>query len=228
MLNSAGWQDGGHLRIVGERITNYHQGGSKSSQTYYTLDMPSEAPLLIQAKFLANYISAIHQRHVGESISLAGFSAGGLVARLFMVLNQKQDVPVQTLITIATPHLGTRTAQLASTLQQSPLSMFAPWMGAESFNRSGYLYQDLSPEKPGNILFWLNRQEHPAARYISVIREDGGLFNKDYIVSAESQDMNRVVALTGRSLTVRTRGMHELKPEDAKLILRILQQDQRI
>ena len=67
VLDSSGWKDGGHLRIVGERITNYHPATGKANQTYYTLDMPSEAPLVLHAKFLANYMSAIQQRHAGES-----------------------------------------------------------------------------------------------------------------------------------------------------------------
>ena len=101
-------------------------------------------------------------------------------------------------------------------------------MGADDINRSRGLFDDLSREYPGNLLYWLNRQPHPESRYISVVIHDDELFGLgDLLVPEWSQDMNHVPALQGRALTVNVSGGHELNPADGVLLVDLLGRLQR-
>ncbi len=107
---------------------------------------------------------------------------------------------------------------------QSPLGWVAPFVGGSTLNRSQALYGDLVRERPGSLLFWLNRQAHPPATYVSIVRQDDSLFGLggDLVVAARSQDMNQVYALRGRAWAIRTSGGHGLQASDGELLLRIL------
>ena len=223
VLDRAGWEDGGHLRIAEQhQVVNYRQGRSGQDKTFYTLDMPSDAPIAVQAKFLATFMKAISSHHPGESLNLAGFSAGGLVARMYMVVRRQDEPKVASLVTIASPHMGTQIAEIGAKLQQTPLGWVAPFMGAGSFTRSGQLYRELRPEAPGNFLYWLNRQVHPKAKYISIVRTSNSFMGGDFIVPAYSQDMNNVIALRGSASVVRSSGGHELTFQDALLLTQLM------
>lgn len=220
MLAEAGWHDAGHLRLGPQGIWSTRpQPGS--DPRFYTISLPTEAPLLAQHGFLEQYLAFIRHQNPHDSLILAGHSAGGILGRLYMV--QHPEAGVDTLITIASPHLGTDTAEIGVAVGQSPLAWITPLIGAEVFNRSQGLYRDLVREQPGSLLFWLNRQEHPSARYISVVRkEDGVLGTGDLVVPAWSQDMNNVYALRGRARTVTADGNHGLTASDGALLVRIL------
>jgi pimeloyl-ACP methyl ester carboxylesterase len=152
---------------------------------------------------------------------LAGHSAGGVLARLYMV--QHPEAGVTALITIASPHRGTDSAELGLLVGQSPLGWMAPFFGGQVLNRSQALFHDLSRERPANLLFWLNRQEHPPAQYISVVRTDDSLLGLgDLIVPSWSQDMNQVYALRGRARKITAGSNHALQPADGQLLVRIL------
>ena len=229
VLDRAGWEDGGHLRIgENKEVVNYRQGRSGQDKTFYTLDMPSEAPVAIQAQFLATFMKAISSHHPGESLNLVGFSAGGLVARMYMVVRRDDEPRVASLVTIATPHLGTQLAEIGNKLRQTPLAWVTPFMGASTFNRSGALYRELSPEEPGNFLYWLNRQVHPKAKYISIVRISSSFMGGDFIVPTYSQDMNNVIALRGSSSQVRSTGGHELTFQDALLLTQLMMIERQI
>ena len=216
----AGWQDGGHL-MDGPQGVRRNGPGSKAAKSFYTLALPTEAPLLVQARYLERYMTYLQVRHEGESISLVGHSAGGVVARLYMVQHPK--VRISALITIASPHLGTGTAEAGLMASQSPLGWVAPFMGAQSINRSQGLYHDLSRENPGNILYWLNRQPHPKSRYVAVVHKDGGFFGMgDFIVPEWSQNMNNVASLRGAVVTVPVSGEHQLNAGDGALLMDLL------
>lgn len=216
----AGWQDGGHL-MEGPDGVRRNGPANKSSQSFYTLALPTEAPLLLQSRVLERYMAYLLARHEGESFYLIGHSAGGVLARLYMV--QHPTVRINALITIASPHLGTGSAEVGVLAGQSPLGWVAPLMGAQSLNRSQGLFYDLSREQPGNLLFWLNRQPHPESRYIAVVHQDGGLFGLgELVVPAWSQDMNNVATLRGAVVTVPVSGEHALHPGDGPLLLDLL------
>jgi pimeloyl-ACP methyl ester carboxylesterase len=220
-LEAAGWRDGGDLRwgpqgllAPGER--------APAARTLYTVSLPTEAPLALQARVLAGYVAAIGARHAGEGMTLVGHSAGGVVARLFMVQNPRSGVGA--LITIASPHLGTETAEIGALLGRTPLAWFAPLLGAETLNRSQGLYQDLSRENSGGILFWLNRQPHPQARYVAIVRAADSLLGLgDLVVPSWSQDLNNVLVLRGRATRILVENGHGLSADDGPVLVRVLE-----
>ncbi len=227
LLEEAGWGDGGQLNFGshGVRINRPKGAGAKR---FYTLRLPTQAPLLVQSRRLDQYIGYIRIKHPGTALILVGHSAGGVLARLYMV--QHPDARVVALITIASPHRGTESAELGLLAGQSPLAWLGPMMGIDTLNRSQGLYHDLMREHPNNLLGWLNYQRHPAAMYISIVRgEDNETFGfGELIVPTWSQDMNRVYALRGRAQTVTIRGGHALKLDDGKVLVKILESLQNI
>ena len=219
-LNQAGWVDAGHLSVGprGTFVPRYKIQGKKRS---YTLDLPTEARLVVQADLIARYVTLVQRRHPGERVILVGHSAGGVASRLAMV--RYPMMKVYGLLTIASPHLGSGMADLGRSVSDSPLSWFAPFMGANTINRSRALYHDLGKEGPHNLLGWLNRAAHPKAHYISVIRtKDGNVVSGDSMTVGWRQNMNFVPALRGRARTFASIGSHALRPADSVLIARIL------
>jgi pimeloyl-ACP methyl ester carboxylesterase len=227
LLETAGWDDGGGLVLCGPRVCT-RDAKATGARRFYTLELPTEAPLLTQAGLLARYMEHLEARHPGTEFVLVGHSAGGVVARAFMV--QHPRTRVSALITIASPHLGTESAELGNVVGRSPLAWFAPLVGAGTLNRSQALYRDLARERPNNLLGWLNHQPHPDAIYVSIVRtQDDETFGvADLLVPAWSQDMNRVYALAGRARTLAGPGGHGLGIDDGRVLLRILERLGRV
>jgi pimeloyl-ACP methyl ester carboxylesterase len=178
---------------------------------------------MVQANVLSAQLRAVRARFPDEPLLLAGHSAGGVVARLAMV--REPALKLAALITFASPHLGTGMAEAGLGISQSPIGWVAPLFGANTINRSRDLYADLMRERPGSLLFWLNRQPHPEAKYFSVVRSQRGGFSswRDQIVDPFSQDMNNVVALRGKSLLIPSPLKHGLHPADGVLLANLLQ-----
>jgi pimeloyl-ACP methyl ester carboxylesterase len=220
-IQAASWEDAGTLFYTAKAV---HLSGAPvmAKNRFYTVRLPSEAPIVYQSRYLGQYLSYIQQHHKQQHIILVGHSAGGVVARFYMV--QNPDVGIDALITIASPHLGTELAELGSIAGNSPLGWAAPFIGGNTLNRSQGLYQELARERPGNMLFWLNRQEHPVAQYFSIIRSDDSFFGLggDNVVPAWSQDLNRVQALRGKARSIVVEGDHDLRREDGDTLVYIL------
>ncbi len=226
VLAEAGWRDGGQLTLGAEGEVQPGSGEVSGNRRFYTIRIATEAPFLAQLRQLEPLLAWVRARHPGETLVLAGHSAGGVLARLYMV--QHPDSGVDALITVASPHLGTDTAELGLLAGQSPLAMIAPMLGAEVLNRSQGLYYDLAREQPGGFLYWLNHQPHPDALYVSVVRRDDSLLGiGDMVVPARSQDLNQVEALRGRAQTLYEGSGHLLQASDGEVILRILRQLER-
>jgi pimeloyl-ACP methyl ester carboxylesterase len=192
--------------------------------SFYTVDLPSMAPVGVQADLLVRMLGALSQRHADESIILIGHSAGGVVARMALVTGRVQQP--KALITIASPHLGTLRAveALEETDDPFPISVVKEFFAGELYGvvrDSWEVLLDLTPEQPGNLLFWLNRQPHPDIAYVSIVRP-GPIGAGDELVPAFSQDMNNVVALKDRSRVVATPVSHALQPLDGKIVAEIL------
>ena len=220
VLNASGWRDGGHLSLGPAGIVRRGYGIS-AKRRFYTIDLPTEAPVPVQAAMLGRYLDDIAARHKGEKIFIAGHSAGGVVARYHLVragAGRIKAENIAALITIASPHLGTDAAETGLAVGQSPLSMLTPLFGGGTINRSQQLYSELVRERPGTMLGWLNRQPHPAIKYISIVRRTG----PNGIVPEWSQDMNRVVALRGRSRVILTPPGHALRADDGRLLAGVL------
>jgi pimeloyl-ACP methyl ester carboxylesterase len=219
-LERQGWHRAGVATARGILPTPTAGKGS----SFYTVDLPSMAPIGVQADLLGRMLGAISQRHAGESIILIGHSAGGVVARMALVTGRVQQP--KALITIASPHLGTLRAveALDETDDPFPVSVVKEFFAGELYGvvrDSWEVLLDLTPEQPGNLLFWLNRQQHPDIAYVSVVRP-GPIGAGDELVPAFSQDMNNVAALKDRSRVVTTPVSHALQPMDGKIVAEIL------
>ncbi len=220
-LIRAGWSDAGTLTVVDESVR--HRGVDKTGhgRKLYTAELPSEAPLQVQAGLLADLIYWLQQRHPDEYLTVAGHSAGGVVARLTMV--QQPQVRIGSLITFASPHLGTPSAQLGILAARTPLVTLAPMLGIGTLSRSQALYRELLPEQQGSLLYWLNHRRHPAAVYISVVRTlNPASLQGDLLIPSSSQDMRNVAALKGRALRYEVPGSHLLSADDGRWLVGLL------
>ncbi|MBF0340906.1 MAG: hypothetical protein HQL95_08085 [Magnetococcales bacterium] len=220
-LQNSGWTSGGRVRVGARGEVLLPPNVASGQRVFYLADLPSEAPLTVQADALKGGLIALRKQRGQEQTVLVGHSAGGVVARLLMV--RFPELAIHTLITIASPHLGTDKAEVAGLVASTPLSMMAPMMGLDTLNRSRSLYEDLVRERPGNFLYWLNHQPHPKARYLSIIRQEGFAFSGDNTVPVASQDMARVAALKDQTLPALTIGQdHALSRQDGVTLARVL------
>ena len=220
-MEAAGWADGGRL-IWQDRRIRHVDGKGSGARVFYTVGLDTQAPLFYQLSQLAPCMEYVRARHSGESLVIVGHSAGGVLGRLYMVEHPQSGVGA--LITIASPHHGTDLAELGLAVGQSPIGWVAPLFGGQSLGRSQALYVDLLPERQGTLLYWLNRQPHPVARYVSVVRHEQSRWpgGGDLVVPAPSQDMNTGFSLRGQAYTLTVPGGHSLVRKDGKLLLRLL------
>lgn len=173
---------------------------------------------MLQVAWLHAMLQSIHSVSANEPVNLVGHSAGGVVARAVMVLHPGDRI--NQLITIASPHLGTSAASAGAFAASSPIGVIARWFGKEGLSRSSQLLSELAPQRPDNFLGWLNRQAHPQAGYISLVRAEG-----DGIISPRSQDMRNVMGLYGRAMAIPVPGGHALQVRDGDIIAALLQSD---
>lgn len=225
VLLQEGWRDAGIVASTpGGLLIPPSQGLSKS---IYRAQLPATAPLAIQAGHLYSQLLAIRQRHPDEPLTLAGHSAGGVVAR--MVLLPNNPLGIGTLVSIAAPNLGTgRAIQGLEVTDSKPF--FCPGPGIDflksMFGGPDYDYLKASrgaliDMAPGSQEQWLNRQPHPALRYVSIVHLQAG-YPGDELVPAQSQDLNQVPALRGRSAVYRLPAGHGLSPADGHFLLQAL------
>ncbi|MCK4742252.1 MAG: hypothetical protein KAT25_00380 [Sulfuriflexus sp.] len=212
-LIANGWSDGGNF-ILGPNGVRLDLPPATSSHRFYTVELPNEAPLPLQAGYINSYIDAVRIMHPEDKLILVGHSAGGVLGRYIMV--SRPSVKIDTLITIASPHSGSDAAELGEAISNSPASWVAPLFGLNTLNRSRGLYRDLGRPDAGNLLGWLNTRQHPKARYVSIIHLN------DELVDAGSQDMNNVPPLASQSIVLTSDSGHELNPVDGVLLVNIL------
>lgn len=228
VLHANGWSNDGILRATPEGGI-VHITGDQNSKTnkIYRAHLPAEAPLEIQAAHLYTELLFINKRHPDDKIILVGHSAGGVVSRLALV--SPGTPKIDTLITIASPNLGTeRALQGMNIVHDKPF--FCPGPGItflkNVFGGDDYHYLKhsqgaivgLTPAVPGTLIGWLNQQPHPDINYHSIVRQMG-----DELVPAFSQDLNQVPQLQGKSQLHMTPASHSLNPADGHLLLNILQ-----
>lgn len=208
-----------------KNVINFRQGiDNASAKTIYTVDLPSLAPIKLQVDWLRAYIEDISNKQPQQQITLVGHSAGGLVARLLLITNMQKSI--SKLVTIATPHLGTSRASQA--LNATDTSGMFGWAKSlvtrqqtgdtlyNTLQSSKGVLIDLNPPSPGNMLYWLNQQAHPKIEYISVVRE------LDNIVPPDSQNMEHVFALAGRTHAYLSPAGHEITAKDGILLQHLL------
>lgn len=193
---------------------------SSSVHRFYRVSLPTEASIQRQSYFLSAYLKELRKLYPEESIVLVGHSAGGVLVRYVMVKNPELNISM--MISIASPHLGTDSAEFGRLLGNSPLAMIAPMIGADTLNRSQNLYNDLLPELPHRFLYWLNRQPHPDAEYISIVRDKNSPNGGDFVVPANSQYLEKVYNLRYRAKSYIVPGSHALTPSDGVLLIDLL------
>ena len=220
VLQQHGWQRGG-IAAPGGLLPG---PGDHAANSVYSVELPSMAPVALQTELLGRELQAITVRHPDEPLVLVGHSAGGVVARMLLVQNR---VPrAKALITIASPHLGTDRAieALEATDDPFPFSMIKDFFSGGLYDLvrdSRGVLVDLTPARPGNLLYWLNAQPHPDIAYVSILRP-GPVGLGDELVPAFSQDMNNVSALAGKSSTYTLPVSHSLQPIDGLKLVEIL------
>ncbi|MDH5485303.1 MAG: GPI inositol-deacylase [Gammaproteobacteria bacterium] len=226
-LEASGWSNAGVVTAAADGSVYHHAGAAKlNDNKVYRAQLPAAAPLQIQAAHLYTELLFISKRHAGDSIILVGHSAGGVVSRLVLV--SPQSPGIETLVTIASPNLGTeRAIDGMDVIHDKPF--FCPGPGLaflkDTFGGDDYRYLknsqgaliDLMPAVPGTLIGWLNQQPHPAIHYHSIIRSVG-----DELVPAFSQDLNQVPRLHGRSEVHLTQTSHALNMADGMLLANIL------
>ena len=225
-----GYQHRGVLSFGPQGVLFQPLGTGPATRPVYTLNLPSQAPVVIQADWLAAQLREVGRRHPEEAINLAAHSAGGVVARMTLV--RHGPLAVQHLITIAAPHLGTGRAvqALDATDNRGILGSLKGWFVRKrtgdalyaTVQQSRGVLLDLTPPAPGNLLFWLNGQPHPDIRYTSIMRIGTFYMPGDQLVPPPSQDLNRVPALTGHAQTYSMAQGHLLTPQDGDLIGNLL------
>ncbi|MFK7816022.1 MAG: esterase/lipase family protein [Gammaproteobacteria bacterium] len=218
-LAEVGWSNAGVLTIQGDRVQASKEP-TTNVRRMYSVELPSEQLIDKQVRWLDRYVKFVQHKYKDEQIILVGHSAGGIVARLYMVQNPLQNI--NALITIASPHLGAKNAAFAQTVSENVLVWVEGIPGIEKIYRSQGLFFDLSPNRSDNLIGWLNYQEHPQARYYSIVREESEDYLQDYVVPSSSQDMNEVFALRGRSETYKIKSLHNLSAKDAEALKTIL------
>jgi pimeloyl-ACP methyl ester carboxylesterase len=197
----------------------------RGGHTYYSVDLPSEAPVVVQAAQLRDMLDAIYRSHAGEPVYVVGHSAGGVVARAALVNNGGGNT--RALITIASPHLGTYRAEQAldATDIPFPFSILPDIFAGEIYDtarRSRSLYVDLVRPRPGTLLYWLNGQPHPDILYFSIVRGQESVAMGDLVVPGYSQDMNNIPVLRGRSTRISIPSDHGLDVLDGGVIVNLL------
>ena len=220
-LRKNGWHKAGNVFMTpyGAMMTQFPENAQE--KPIYSVELPSKAPIRVQANILEHMVQDLQKRHPDENITLVGHSAGGIVARLKLV--QFGAGNVNRLITIASPHLGTglATYALKDTSDLLPIDFIKDILGGSVYDTaksSKGLLVDLQPIRPGSFLDWLNHQSHPDIEYISIIRGQDPYRSGDRIVPGFSQDMNQVAALYGRSKVYYVPTSHYLSPVDGNYL----------
>ncbi len=222
-IQAAGYKDGGNYTFNNwGMVVPHSQAVALTDNVFYTLNLPSTTNLQTQEGILEQYLLHLYLQRL-EPITLLGHSAGGLIARLYL-LNPNR-VPINGLITIASPHLGTPVAHAAYLAGNSPIGMMASMVGGGTLQDSRGLFSDLKEEKSNKFLYWMNHQHYPDIHYASIIRQNQSISPKkfDFVVPAKSQNMNNVWGLKGRSGVVLSKSNHALSVKDGMITAKILQ-----
>lgn len=208
-LVASGWIDGGQM-LPSLRGVEFDRSPEAKSRLFYTLVMPTDRPISMQAEWLNLYLDAATRRHPDEPVILVAHSLAGVVARYSLVTRKRPEV--SALITIATPHVDGTMIELGDFFWQSPLGTYTPLLGQSDLRQLLELYSGISPDQSGNVLRWLSHQTHPDIRYVAIVRM------ADTVVEPMLQDLNRVSDLRGRAERLLSPDGHALTGSDGTVL----------
>ena len=80
-LRQRGYQPVGIYGYSGQGILYQRLGERSATRPVYAVNLPSQAPVVIQADWLGAYLREIRKHHPEQAINVAAHSAGGVVAR---------------------------------------------------------------------------------------------------------------------------------------------------
>ncbi|MGV6808781.1 MAG: lipase family alpha/beta hydrolase [bacterium] len=226
------WANGGHYiwTPYGIRQTPTTHTIPATVNAYYAVNLPDKSAIIRQSQVLEMYLRAIYAQRQ-QPLILVAHSAGGLVARYWLVSNQyrRNALPVAGLMTIATPHLGTPLAKYAR-LGNRLMSPMTPKI-MKRYRYLSPILRDVRPEKNNPLLAWLNHQPHPNIAYAAIIRQNqlSAILQSmgqtmDKLIPPYRQDMNHVYALRGQAVSLRRNRGHGLTKADGWDILHWLRQ----
>ncbi len=227
ILYQDGWQ------VAGEAFYDYRYGihlkkhAGITDKNLFLLTVPSRAAIGRQAQIVEYVLERINELVPDDNIHLVGHSAGGVVARLIVVNNKFPKI--KSLITIATPHFGTRRAEMALDFADLPfpLNIMAETGGGreyDKFQSTQGLFRDLIRPRPGTFLHWLNWQQYPDINYYSIVRKHKSIISKDFMVPSLSQNMALLPTLHNRTKTYWVGKSHALSAKDGLALKRILRE----
>lgn len=226
-LHTKAWVNGGHYFLTPNGVTRTTHAIPTTVNAYYAVNLPDKSAIIRQSQVLDLYLHDIYTKRK-QPLLLVAHSAGGLVARYWLVTQQYKvkPVPVAGLMTIATPHLGTPLAKYARLG-----SRFTPDLFFDRYRNLSPILRDLRSEKDNKLLAWLNHQPHPMIAYAAIIRRNKLSYlqrsmgrTMDRLIPPYRQNMNNVYALRGRAVTLRRNRGHGLTGADGWDILNWLRQ----
>jgi len=222
VLEQHGWHKTDYLIASPNGIVPMHTPEKIPDKKIVSLQLPSDIQLRVQANMFTAALHHLADVYPNEKVIVVGHSLGGLTARLSLVKNGVFQV--KALITIASPHLGTDLALIG--MQELDDNFMSRWFKRmfsggryQMLENSAPVIYDILPERPGNMLYALNRQPHPDIPYFSIVRSYPNGQLGDQIVPGYSQDMHSVAAIRQRSTRILQGSRHDLTQQDAFSIL---------
>jgi len=195
-----------HKNRIYQNLSNHYA----NKHTIYSAQLPSRAPIAVQANVLSIQLEQLKKHH-NEPIILIGHSAGGVVARYLTVT--RKDLNIKSLVTISSPHLGSNIAFISNMATGvMPFTSFIPVF--DIYDEAKGLYGNI--RRRSIFLKQLNQQQHPDICYVSIVRDSSIMSNM--VSTQHSQNMNNVMALRGKSHVIMSHRHHDLNPVDTRYI----------
>lgn len=121
--------------------------------TVVALPSGGTGDLAAQARFVRDEAAAVLRRTAAPSLDVIGYSAGGVVLRLWMTRYGGRDV-VRRAITLGSPHHGTTLAELAGSIAPGLCPLACQQLAPSSSVLAGLNRGDETPRGPQWLSIW--------------------------------------------------------------------------
>jgi triacylglycerol esterase/lipase EstA (alpha/beta hydrolase family) len=123
------------------------------------VDLPGDGTgdLNVSADALGRAVAAARKRTGEQTVDVVGYSAGGLIARLW-VADGHADV-VRRVVTLGSPHHGTSLADLAGDVAPGQCPVGCQQMASDSDLLAGLNREDETPTGPTWVSIWTTQDE---------------------------------------------------------------------